>query len=69
MQEIIDNATKKQKMRYHNKGYGNERSDWNGPDRKFPVTSSRGVKYLMVMCEIDVNVNLVDTMKTGPKAK
>ena len=31
---------------------------------KFPVTSSREAKYLMVMCEIDGNVILVETMKS-----
>ena len=30
---------------------------------KFPITSSRGSKYIMVMCEIDGNAILIATMK------
>ena len=30
---------------------------------KFPITSSKGAKYIMVMCEINGNVIVVETMK------
>ena len=30
---------------------------------KFPITSSRGHKYIMIMCEIDGNAVLVEIMK------
>ena len=31
---------------------------------KFPVTSRRGNKYLMIMCEVDSNAILSEPMKT-----
>ena len=31
---------------------------------KFPVTSGRGTKYLMIMCEVDSNAILAEPMKT-----
>ena len=31
---------------------------------KFPVASRRGHKYLMIMCKLDINKIIVETMKT-----
>ena len=36
---------------------------------KFSITSSRGSKYIMVMCEIDGNAILIATMKNRTEGK
>ena len=37
---------------------------YNDQTDKFPVTSRRGHKYLMIICEVDINSILEDPMKT-----